>query len=161
MEENIMKRSSILILIFCLIAMGCTTAPGPKETGGTLIGAGSGALLGSQIGRGQGKLVAVAVGTLAGALIGREVGVSLDRADKLAMEHNAQYSLEHTRTNTTTSWRNPDTNNTGAITPIETYQTREGQYCREYIQTVIVAGKEQQAYGTACRQPDGSWMVVR
>jgi surface antigen len=77
------------------------------------------------------------------------------------MERNAQYALEHTRTNTSTAWRNPDTGNSGAITPVETYQTREGQYCREYIQTVIVAGKEQQAYGTACRQPDGSWMIVK
>ena len=155
------KNAIIGVLILGLMLAGCTTSPGPKETGGTLIGAGGGALLGSQIGRGTGKLVAVAVGTLAGALIGREVGVSLDRADKLAMERNAQYSLEHTKTNSTTSWRNPDTSNAGSITPVETYQTREGQYCREYIQTVMVAGKEQQAYGTACRQPDGTWMIVR
>ena len=102
-----------------------------RETGGTLIGAGAGALAGAQFGRGDGKLLAVAVGTLAGALIGREVGLSLDRSDRLAMERNAQYSLEHTKTDTTTSWRNPDTGNAGSITPIETYQTQEGQYCRE------------------------------
>ncbi len=28
---------------------------------------------------------------------------------------------------------------------------------REYQMTVIVGGKEAQAYGTACLQPDGSW----
>jgi len=25
---------------------------------------------------------------------------------------------------------------------------------------VIVGGQEEQAYGTACRQPDGSWKIV-
>lgn len=29
--------------------------------------------------------------------------------------------------------------------------------CREYTQTVTIAGKEQQAYGRVCPQPDGSW----
>ncbi len=156
-----MKRTIISLLILCLIPLGCATQPGPKTTGGTLIGAGTGALIGSQIGRGNGKLVAVAIGTLAGAVLGHEVGKSLDRADELTMERNAQYSLENTRTNATTTWRNPDTGNSGTTTPVETYQTSEGRYCREYIQTVTVAGEEQQAYGTACRQPDGSWMVVK
>ena len=36
----------------------------------------------------------------------------------------------------------------------------EGQYCREYTQTVYISGQKQQAYGNACRQPDGSWQVV-
>ncbi len=29
--------------------------------------------------------------------------------------------------------------------------------CREVQTTVTIGGKPQQAYGTACRQPDGSW----
>ncbi len=64
-------------------------------------------------------------------------------------------------TNTSTPWRNPDSGNAGQITPIETYQAKSGKYCREYRQTVWVGGKEQQAYGTACRQPDGSWKIIR
>jgi surface antigen len=56
---------------------------GPKQTGGTLIGAGLGALAGFQIGQGRGRLAAVAIGALAGAALGNEVGQSLDRADRL------------------------------------------------------------------------------
>ncbi len=155
-----MKKYIIVFLILILAFTGCT-GMGSKESGGTLIGAGAGALAGAQFGHGRGKLIAVAVGTLAGALIGREVGMSLDKADQEAMERNAQYSLEHTRTNTTTDWQNPDTGNSGSITPVETYQTHEGQYCREYIQKVMIAGREQQAYGTACRQPDGTWKIIK
>ncbi len=156
-----MRKAIVILTLFCLVLAGCTPGMGPKETGGTLVGAGTGALLGSQIGSGSGQLVAVAIGTLAGALAGQEVGRSLDRADRLAMERNAQYALEYTRTNQATSWRNPDTGNYGNVTPVETYQTSAGQYCREYLQTVVIGGQQQQAYGTACRQPDGSWKIIR
>jgi len=43
--------------------------------------------------------------------------------------------------------------------------TREGTgssglQCREFQQSIIVGGKEEQAYGTACLQPDGSWKIT-
>ncbi len=46
------------------------------------------------------------------------------------------------------------------MTPVETYQRDDGQYCREFQQTVTIGGKTEEAYGTACRQPDGSWKIV-
>jgi len=33
-------------------------------------------------------------------------------------------------------------------------------YCREYTRTVNIGGRMQDAYGNACLQPDGSWMIV-
>ncbi len=33
-------------------------------------------------------------------------------------------------------------------------------YCREFTSTIIIDGVEQAAYGTACRQSDGSWKIV-
>lgn len=35
-----------------------------------------------------------------------------------------------------------------------------GDYCREYTRTVYIGGRAQEAYGDACMQPDGSWMIV-
>lgn len=32
-------------------------------------------------------------------------------------------------------------------------------YCREYNGQVIVGGRYQQSYGTACMQPDGAWQI--
>jgi surface antigen len=40
------------------------------------------------------------------------------------------------------------------------YQAANGTYCREYQQEITVGGKEQQSYGTACRQPDGTWKIL-
>lgn len=39
-------------------------------------------------------------------------------------------------------------------------QAKAEEYCREYTKTVTVGGKREQAYGTACYRPDGSWEVV-
>lgn len=155
-----MKRLVTILSIIALLS-GSAYAAGPKEGGGTLLGAGAGALIGSQFGGGTGQLVGVAIGTLAGALIGQDIGRTLDRTDQVYMQQTAQQTLETLPSNQTSIWVNPDSGNSGAVTPTHTYQDRDGRYCREYQQTVIVGGGQQQAYGTACRQPDGSWQIVR
>jgi surface antigen len=155
-----MKKFVALLVIGIFVAAGCSSHTGPKEGAGTLLGAAGGAIAGSNIGKGKGNILAIAVGTLAGALFGQEIGRSLDSADRVAMGQNAQYSLEYNRSRETTSWHNPDSGNSGSLTPTRTYKNPDGQYCREYQQTVTIGGRDQQAYGTACRQPDGSWLII-
>jgi surface antigen len=154
-----MKISKFFITFTAALALSGCMGQGPKQTGGTIVGAAAGGLLGSQLGSGAGKLAATAVGALAGAWLGNEVGASLDKADKVAMQRSSQYALEKTKSGQTSNWSNPDSGNSGSVTPTNTYQNAEGKYCREYQQTITVAGKSQEAYGTACRQPDGAWKV--
>lgn len=152
--------TTTLIAVSALVLVGCANNPGPKQTMGTLIGAAGGGLAGAQIGRGKGQLAAVAVGTLLGAMIGNEVGQSLDRADRLYARENAQRALELAPTGQSTGWVNPDSGNSGTVTPTQTYQSPDGRYCREYQTTVVVGGRQSQGYGTACRGPDGSWQIA-
>jgi surface antigen len=156
-----MKTLLVGTLLLALTLSGCASTMGPKESAGSLVGGVGGAVIGSQVGSGTGRVVATAVGAIAGLLVGQEVGRSLDRADRLEMQRTAQYSLENSRSGESSTWRNPDTGHHGSITPRRTYRTERGQYCREYTQTVNIGGEEHQAYGTACRQPDGSWKIVR
>ena len=37
---------------------------------------------------------------------------------------------------------------------------REGRICRDYRTAATIEGRQQQLYGTACREPDGSWQRV-
>ena len=154
------KIGRIIPVVFVAVALSaCTTAGGQKQTGGTLIGAGLGALAGSQVGSGSGKLAAVAIGTLGGALLGNSVGKSLDRADRLHLAQAAE-SAHSAPIGQPVIWRNPDTGNQGSVTPIrEGQQSKTGAYCREYQQSVTVGGRTEKAFGTACRQPDGSWQI--
>jgi surface antigen len=146
------------LLVAALIVAGCAQGR-QKETAGTVLGGIGGAILGSQVGGGTGRIIATAVGTLAGAFIGNQIGAGLDKADQAAMV-GAEQRAHAAPIGQTITWNNPDTGNHGTVTPTRDGTASNGQYCREYQQTVVVAGKEQQAYGTACRQPDGSWKIV-
>ena len=146
--------------VAALALVACTDGAGQKEGIGTLIGAAAGGLAGAQVGKGRGQLVATAAGALLGAFVGNEVGKSLDRADRIAMQQTTQQSLETAPMGTTSTWQNPDSGNAGTITPSNTFQKADGTYCREFSQTVTVGGQTEDAYGTACRQPDGSWKIV-
>ncbi len=53
-----------------------------------------------------------------------------------------------------------DANAGGSVSVLRDGRSSDGQYCREYQQTVTVGGRSEQAYGTACMQPDGSWRIV-
>jgi surface antigen len=71
----------------------------------------------------------------------------------------AQRALEYNATGSPSSWVNPDSGNEVTFVPTETYQRNSGQYCREYRTEVEVGNRIEEAYGTACRQPDGSWQI--
>ena len=152
------------LLAACAVQNGGAAPPGEfganKTTAGTLVGAGVGGLAGSAIGGGSGKLAAVAVGTLLGGFLGHEVGTSLDRADQ---EHALQAEREAYAApiGQKITWNNPDTGNGGTVTPIREGTAEDGAPCREYQSTIHVGGKTEQAYGTACRQADGSWKIVK
>jgi surface antigen len=153
--------SKVALVGVLAIGLAACENTGPKEAGGGLIGAGLGGLAGSQIGRGSGNLAATGAGVLLGALLGSTAGKSLDRADRTYAERTTHNALETGRSGQPVAWTNPDTGHSGTIIPQpSSYQANTGQPCREYQQTIIVGGQQQQAYGTACRQPDGSWKVV-
>lgn len=71
-----------------------------------------------------------------------------------------QSTLEYNRTDQASTWVDPDTGLRGSAIATRTFRNTFGQPCREYTQTVIIAGRREQGYGTACRQPDGSWQIL-
>jgi len=155
-----MKVAKYAIVLAVGLALAGCEGTGAKQGGGTVVGAGLGALAGSQIGSGTGQLAAVAIGTLAGAFLGSEVGKSLDRADQAAMAQTTGYALESGRTGQVSTWQNPDSGHMGTVTPTRTYTASSGMPCREFTQTVNIGGRNETAYGRACRQADGSWQIV-
>ena len=148
MKPNILTTAVISAF---LIVGGCTTEP-TKQDAGMVIGGILGGVLGSQVGHGDGTTAAIIIGTMLGGAIGGAVGKSMDDTDRLKTAH----ALETVRTGVPTQWKNPDTGNSYAVVPTKTYETTSGP-CREYVIDAMVGGKMEKVYGTACRQPDGSW----
>jgi surface antigen len=144
------------VLVIALFTVACE---GPKQTVGGLGGAALGGLLGSQFGSGKGKLATTGAGVLIGALVGSQIGKGLDQVDR--MKANQAISQAQTAPlGEPIAWNNPESGNSGTVTPVRDGTTSSGAYCREFQQTITVGGKTQDAYGTACRQPDGSWQIV-
>ena len=156
-----MKKFGIVMLSVASLALAGCEGAGEKEKLGTILGAAAGAIAGSQVGSGKGRTTAVAVGTLLGSLAGSSVGKSLDKIDMLHLQQTQQKTLENSPSGQTSTWKNPDSGNSGTITPQPARQTAQGVYCREYQQTITVGGRTEEAYGEACRQPDGTWKIVK
>ncbi len=146
--------TALVALITSLSLVGC--ADMTKQDVGTVSGGVVGGLLGSQFGGGSGKLLAVGAGALAGALIGGALGKNMDDVDRMKMNR----ALESNSVGQPAYWQNQKTGASYTVVPTKNVTVHGNQYCREYRSVADVAGKQQQVYGTACRQPDGSWKVV-
>lgn len=159
MKQGFSGKAAALIVAAGLGLAGCAQGQGTNETVGGIGGAVLGGLLGSQVGGGSGRLVATGAGVLLGAIAGSAIGRTMDEVSKQKMQRTTQATLEHVADDNTSTWNNPNKQTSGTVTPVETYQRDDGRYCREYQQTVTIGGKTEEAYGTACRQPDGSWEI--
>jgi surface antigen len=156
MRRGFAKCAAALCVV-ALVFSGCATAQdNPKTTIGAMGGAAGGGLIAAAAGAGTAGIIG---GVLLGGLLGGAVGNALDQRDKELALKQAQLSLENSKTGQTSTWQNPDSGNSGTFTPTRTYQRESGQYCREYQQEITVGGEKYPSYGTACRQPDGTWKI--
>src|SRR5690349_11641614 len=156
----------IAIAVAGMTLAGCAgspdgTGPGPRENTGTLLGAGSGALLGAAVaGGGTGnRLAGAAIGGLLGGLIGNRIGASLDDADRERAYAAQMDALERGPSGAPVSWKNPDSGRYGTVVPGPA-NAEAGRNCRSYTHTIYIDGKPQTARGTACRNPDGTWAPI-
>lgn len=152
-----MKKIITLTIASLLLGSFLAACTSTKEEAGALTGAAAGAAVGSTIGDGRGRMLAIFLGAVVGAQIGQTVGKYMDEQDRI----RTSMTLENNRTNQPSTWHNPDTNYDYTLTPTRTYEVAEGGPCREFTVNATVGGKTEQVYGTACRQLDGSWKIIK
>ena len=160
-----MKRHFLIALILIATSTvglsGCTRPDGSvsRQTVGSVVGAVGGAVLGAKIGLAGSPALGASVGTFVGTTVGREIGRGMDQADIERM-YEAQQEAYTAPIGETIYWENPETENHGSFTTTRQGETISGQYCREFVQSVTIDDEEEQAYGTACQQPDGTWQII-
>lgn len=154
------KITTPILMLIVSVLTGCASLPASNQSQGTIAGGAVGALLGSTVGDGRGKVWATAIGAVGGALAGSHIGKRLDNRDHQAMQNAAYSALETKKSHSNTTWSNPDSGNAGSVTPTHTFEMADGSFCREYTSIVKVGGETETAYGTACRQDDGSWKIA-
>ena len=157
-----MKRMVTLAVVAALGSplVACTEQGGlDGATVGPVIGGLAGGFLGSQFGEGSGKTVAAIGGALAGAWVGSQVVKGLSAQDRKYYDQAATQAAT-APVGQQITWYNPNSGAQGSITPTRQGTSSAGETCREYQQTVTIGGKTEKAYGTACKQPNGSWRIV-
>lgn len=146
--------SAFIVILSTFSLIGCQNMT--NQDAGVLTGAVAGGLLGSTIGKGGGQILAIAAGSVAGALIGGSIGKNMDDNDRMRMNS----ALESSQVGQPTYWTNANSGTAYEVTPTRNITVGHNRYCREYTTVATIAGKKQQIYGKACRQPDGSWKAV-
>ena len=129
---------------------------GPKQSGGALVGAAAGGLIGNQFGSGGGKAAATLLGVLIGGYAGSSIGQSMDNIDR---QYAAQASYNALQSGQPMQWQNPQTGHYGMVQPGPMYSNGSGGYSRQYQQTIYVDGRPQTMTGTAYRDQYGNWRV--
>ena len=155
-----MAMTLALISFFSFSLTACVKN-NQNEQGGAIIGGVLGGLLGNKVGKGKGRVIATATGAAVGLLLGSHIGKKLDKVDRIYATKAQQRALEANPVGQSSSWSNPDSGNSGTITPTKTVTASlSGQPCREYQHAVTIGGKTERAYGRACREADGSWKIA-
>lgn len=142
---------------------GCAQGGGgwTKQDTGTALGAVAGAAAGAAIGGKDDWWWAAGLGALAGGVVGNQVGAYLDRQDQQTSYQNANYALNNVPDGQSAKWTNPEKQTAGYTKPVETIQTASGQTCRQFETGVTAQGQSTSGTGTACRQADGTWKIVK
>jgi surface antigen len=126
-----------------------------REVIGGILGGVTGGVIGSQVGKGSHRTAVTIGGTIVGVLIGGAIGRSMDEADHACIAH----TLEQAPPGHAVTWSDPDGRHYRVV-PFDAYEDRQGRTCREYQTTATIGGRNQQLYGTACRDADGNWQQI-
>lgn len=152
-----MNRILLGIIFIGLASMNALTTgcASTQAEQGEIIGGVLGGVVGAQVGEGRGRTAAIIVGTIAGAMIGRQIGETMDESDR----RQTAIALHDSRTGQSTTWVNPDNGYKYTVTPTRTFERNDGP-CREFrLLAAVGSDPNQELYGTACLQADGSWVV--
>ncbi|MEH6473554.1 MAG: RT0821/Lpp0805 family surface protein [Halopseudomonas sp.] len=74
------------------------------------------------------------------------------------LERAIDQALETRLSGESFQWTSAKAKREGSITPVRTYKSEQGQYCREFIERRSVAGQVNEQRGVACRDEQG-WQL--
>jgi surface antigen len=135
----------------------CRDGPDPA---GIMAGAVIGGLIGNAAVRGEGRTAATIAGVILGGAVGAGLTNDLTCEDRSYAYRSYYEGLNSGRSNVPYQWRNPRSGNNGDFRVHDYYSDPDGFPCANYTQQIFVNNRPQTATGRACRQPDGSWVIV-
>ena len=120
---------------------------------GTILGAGAGAVGGSQFGKGKGQLVGVSVDR------SRQMDTGWNRGPNYQPAPSDSVAAPYPQASAQPVYYPPQQPVYVQQAPVAVQQN-SANYCREVQYQGTVNNQPANLYGTACRQPDGTWRIV-
>ncbi|SDJ60173.1 glycine zipper 2TM domain-containing protein [Microbulbifer yueqingensis] len=124
-----------------------------SEKVGRVLGGIIGGVIGHQIGDGRGNTAATIGGAIAGVLVGGKIGERMDQRNQACVAQALEFAPEGQRI----TWDSEQGHERYAVTP-GPVQQRGDRYCRPFTAEVMGSGEPVVTNGSACRQPDGTWV---
>ncbi len=136
----------------------CRNGPDPA---GVVAGAIIGGLLGNAAGHGSGRAGATVAGVIVGGAVGAALTSNLDCEDRSYAYKTYYEGFNSGRSGSRYAWRNPRNDHRGELRIRSYYNDPYGFRCAKFTQATYVQGRSYNARGNACRQPDGTWAIVK
>ncbi len=86
---------------------------------------------------------------------------AMTREDRLIADRTVRKALDNALSDTTFRWQNPRSGNSGTVTPLGTYTSGNGIFCRIYRENLTIATRTEIYRDQACRDQQGIWRTVR
>lgn len=109
---------------------------------------------------GPALVVALLAGCAATGSPGRSSGSvwsRLSAQEKAALAAAREDALERKPSCVASFWQGPSGRSRGEVVPPRTIRRADGIFCRDYRETLVVAGREYGRSGRACRTAAGEW----
>ncbi len=135
----------------------CRKGPDPA---GVIAGALIGGLIGNIAGHAGERTGPTIAGVIVGGAVGTALTSNLNCEDRSYAYKTYYEGFNSGRPGSRYEWRNPRNNDRGEFRVGRYYNDRDGFRCADYTQTIYVQSRRQKVSGQACRQPDGSWVIV-
>jgi anti-sigma factor RsiW len=91
----------------------------------------------------------------------KEAVIAAQARERAVLTATINHVLETVVSGKSVAWEVPETGVRGAVTPIRTYRSTSGHWCREYRVQEEAASKTTDQRGVACRTGDKEWRTVR
>jgi surface antigen len=83
---------------------------------------------------------------------------ALSDSDVQLASRTVQSALEHAPDGATRSWVNEQTGHRGSLTPLRTYVSERGYFCRVYREELVVGAESGSFKQNACRDENARWV---
>lgn len=152
-----MKNKLIILLILPFFILGCSDRNySNKKKLSELTLSSAGAYLGYQFGDADIFTTLITSGT--GFLLGSYIGDYLDQNDYYYYKNEAIFTLEKNKIGSSGYWKNFKSGNEGIIVVKSYFKSPQ---CRLLEHIYVVDNQPKNYFDTACREENGSWVIIR